>query len=530
MIADKDPRASLRRVVYALLIVTAAGGILGRILSVVSASGNTPFLSANDRSRWSTIRALVDYGTYSLDPVILRPDGRFDRDWQTIDLVRHRGRDGQEHYYSSKPPLLPTLLAGEYWLIQKLTGATFDDEALYLGRLMLILTNVPLMVILLLVLARLVERYGRTDAGRLLVMTTAALGTFLTTFAVTLNNHLPAAVSVALTADAALRIVVEGDRRWRWFLLAGFFAAFSVTNELPALALAVMIAAALFLAAPARTLAAFGPAAAVVTIAFFGTNWIAHQSLRTPYAHRQDGPVLAELPTALQAQLDAAHVPPELRQAAEAAGVPLSLDAVVQWKTPGERWVVWDREGQDRLAVVHAGDALELRAWDHWYDYERSYWTSGRKTGVDLGEPSPAVYAFHVLVGHHGIFSLTPIWLLAAAGAVMLLARDERGLRGFAAMTVVLTVVVIGFYLLRPLEDRNYGGVTNGLRWSFWLIPLWLVLMLPAADAVTARRGGLIFALALLLISILSVNYQPLNPWSHPWLFDYWTYTGWIQY
>jgi hypothetical protein len=149
---------------------------------------------------------------------------------------------------------------------------------------------------------------------------------------------------------------------------------------------------------------------------------------------------------------------------------------------------------------------------------------------VDRGEQSVAVYALHVLIGHHGVFSLTPVWLLSAAGAAMLLTRGRRELRGFALMTLLLTVVVLAFYISRPLEDRNYGGVTNGLRWSFWLIPLWLIVMLPAADAAGARPRWLAVALGLLLISVLSANYQPLNPWSHPWLFDYWTYIGWIEY
>ena len=58
-----DARASLRWVVYTLLIVVAASTMVGRILAVRSDLGGTPFLSANDRSRWCTISALVDFGT-----------------------------------------------------------------------------------------------------------------------------------------------------------------------------------------------------------------------------------------------------------------------------------------------------------------------------------------------------------------------------------------------------------------------------------------------------------------------------------
>ena len=44
-----------------------------------------PFLSGNDRSRWDTIRALVEHGTYAIDDIVAEPN------WDTIDMVQHRG-------------------------------------------------------------------------------------------------------------------------------------------------------------------------------------------------------------------------------------------------------------------------------------------------------------------------------------------------------------------------------------------------------------------------------------------------------
>ena len=44
--------------------------------------------------------------------------------WNTIDMVSHKGRDELTHLYSSKPPLLSTLLAGEYIVIRWATGWT----------------------------------------------------------------------------------------------------------------------------------------------------------------------------------------------------------------------------------------------------------------------------------------------------------------------------------------------------------------------------------------------------------------------
>ncbi len=76
--------------------------MLGRILAVdsINAHGlekflkaqgrpdwqkSRPFLSANDRSRWDTVRALVEHGTYAIDDVIREPG------WDTIDMVKHPG-------------------------------------------------------------------------------------------------------------------------------------------------------------------------------------------------------------------------------------------------------------------------------------------------------------------------------------------------------------------------------------------------------------------------------------------------------
>jgi len=47
-------------------------------------------------------------------------------------------------------------------------------------------------------------------------------------------------------------------------------------------------------------------------------------------------------------------------------------------------------------------------------------------------------------------------------------------LRWFGLMTIGMSVVVVTFYIVQPTINRNYGGVSSGLRWVFWLYPLWL--------------------------------------------------------
>ena len=57
----------------------------------------------------------------------------------------------------------------------------------------------------------------------------------------------------------------------------------------------------------------------------------------------------------------------------------------------------------------------------------------------------------------------------------------------------------------------------------FWFIPCWLVCLIPAADRVGASRFGRTAAYALLFASIFTASYASLDPWSHPWIYQYWS-------
>jgi hypothetical protein len=446
-------------------------------------------------------------------------------------MVRHRDADGREHYYSSKPPLLPTLLAVEYWFMKNVFGAGLSDSPFYVARSMLIVSNVLPLVLYFVLLSFLVESLATSDFAKLFIMACATWGTFLTTFAVTLNNHLPAAVSVLIAVYAAIKILHEGEESLHWFAIAGLFAAFVVANELPGLALFVMLLAALAWIAPRQTAIGFVPAAAVVAIGFFATTYIAHGSLRPPYAHRSDGKVLASISAAERDAVLRNEVSEGFRHELQAAGIELSPIATLKPTATSGRWNLFDPATGDRYAVWNTDNGLEIRAWDHWYEYEGSYWTPEKKRGVDLGEPSKAVYAFHTLLGHHGVFSLTPIWLLSFAGIAIWLTRGERSLQAFALMVLTLTLVCVVFYtVLREEHDRNYGGVSCGFRWLFWFTPLWLICAIPAADKIEGSRFGRVTAYLMLAISIVSATYASMNPWSHPWIFDYWSLLEWISY
>jgi hypothetical protein len=202
---------------------------------------------------------------------------------------------------------------------------------------------------------------------------------------------------------------------------------------------------------------------------------------------------------------------------------------------------------------VPAGVTLrEGESWNpaNWYDYAirlpngrllTSYWRSPQ--GVDRGEASAANYALHALVGHHGIFSLTPAWLLVPPGLAIMAAGRRRweaprrgaaalpwpgGQQAFALAIAAVSLVVVCFYLARPPLDRNYGGTSSGFRWVFWLAPLWIAATVPAADRLAGGRAGRLLALLLLAASVVSVAAPTWTPWQSPWLERWLSHTGWI--
>jgi hypothetical protein len=192
-----------------------------------------------------------------------------------------------------------------------------------------------------------------------------------------------------------------------------------------------------------------------------------------------------------------------------------------------------------------------------WYEYEGSAWKrdpNKEPRGIDWAgtKESRATYAFNLLLGHHGLFSLTPILFFAVAGMYLGVASLRRrtgaeaeltgGLRPsarrvgdlrpsagplIAVLTLYLTVVVTGFYLYKT---TNYGGWSNGPRWLMWLTPFWLLTMAPILDWLSVRRWGRILALAFLALSVFSVSYRDWNPWRHPWIYQVFDALGWIPY
>ena len=521
---------ALRRQLSWLLILIATGILLGRLASVRSSRRTTPSLSANDRSRWSTIRALVDHHTYAVDEVIFDSSGVRHPDWYSIDVIQHVGSDGDLHYYSSKPTLLTTLCAAPYWVIHQVSGAAIATRAFYVMRLTLVLVHILPLVGMLVLLARWLEANCVSLWTQLFVLAAAAFATPLTTFAVSLNNHVPAAVLIWICTWATWSIWQSASVRSGLFVVAGLLSGLAVACELPALSYLALVGLLLLSKSPKWTLIGFLPPVAIVTLASIGTNYLAHGTWSTPYAHRRDGTRVAEVNGVAEEWLRPGRIESSLRDKLSAANVIVSGDAMLSTRPLNRGHQLFDPATKARYALRVQGNTLHVHEWDNWYEFEGSYWPAETK-GVDRGEASQAVYAFHTLLGHHGFFSLTPIWLISVIGMGLGIVNGDQNWRGLTLATALLTITCFVFYIaLRPIEDRNYGGISCCFRWALWLVPLWLACLVPALQAMESHAGWRWLGLGLLTISVFSAFYNSHNPWSHPWLFDYWTYLGWIRY
>ncbi len=155
-----------------------------------------------------------------------------------------------------------------------------------------------------------------------------------------------------------------------------------------------------------------------------------------------------------------------------------------------------------------------------------SHWAN--RTGVDRGEPSIARYAFHSTIGLRGIFSLTPVWIFSVVGLFVLLIRrrnendafNSQGLRSFAFSGLTLLIVFLVFFLTRDQGDRSYGGLSCCPRWFFPLTPMLIPAMVPVLDKISRSRCGRFVAYAALFWSATSSFFPTWTPWTTPWLYD----------
>jgi len=165
------------------------------------------------------------------------------------------------------------------------------------------------------------------------------------------------------------------------------------------------------------------------------------------------------------------------------------------------------------------------------YEYEfegiKSYWMNPR--GMDQSLDGPMAYFFHCVLGHHGLFSLSPVFLLIGVSLATKSKWKDSPTASVTWLGLGLSVAVLGFYLTRT-ANYNFGGNTFGLRWMIWLSPFWVLALVAAFEMISQNKSGLAATFVLLGISVYSSLSAASNPWTASWLFHQMNDRGWIDY
>jgi hypothetical protein len=400
-------------------------------LAALLMHGNSVF-GANDGSRWDTIWSLINGHGYAID----------EAPYETVDKVFREG-----HFYSSKPALLPPIVAGITFLASKATGLDLVPGSDYwLIRLVLLTVNFLPFTLLLYSYGKWLLCQSLTDFAKIFCLASAAFGTFLTTYCITLNNHTVAAIGVFFSVLLLMGIASGQSTGKSTFFLCGVLTAWGVANELLAWPFWFFIAACLLKIDSSKMLRFFVPGTLIIAAAFFISTCVATGNMVPFYLKRQ------------------------------------------------------------------------------LYQYPGSYWA--QPSGIDATRESKLTYLFNNTLGHHGIWSLSPIFVLAFLG--MGSKQTSQPIRAGSTILTMINGVAVLF------GTRNYGGACQGARWFMWLIPLWLFCMPACVDELAQTSRGRLIATLALLVSFGSVLYGMIahapGPWSTSWIQDCMQNWGLVSY
>ena len=248
------------------------------------------------------------------------------------------------------------------------------------------LINVLPLAVYFLLLARLVERYGRTDWGRLFVLAAACSGR---SDDVCRDAEQPPDRRGQRGRGGFARrwpIWQGEDRRWRSFALAGFFAAFTAANELPALSFTVAAGRGLVLVLPAAHAAGVparggGRGGSRVHHELPGPRDLA-PALRPPPQRT----LLTTVPGSFDTSaLDQRAIPDPLRRNWPRPNWRCPPQADAHAPHGARRLDAVGPAAAGAAGRVARGGGLDVHAWDNWYEFPGSYWTGDARTGRRSG-------------------------------------------------------------------------------------------------------------------------------------------------
>lgn len=234
------------------------------------------FIGDTVTSRLATVYALAHDGTWRIDRPIDLPPNPFET--QCVDKVMVNGR-----LLSSKPPVMPLLMTGEYLLLRSVKGLDLDkkeDLRPILSFMVFTLCQASFLIGMAF-FAAAVSLFIRDPLRAAVPLVLLGFASPLPGYAQQLNNHTPAAAALmaALYFALALGTGRKPPSAWR-FAAFGFCSALVFAFDLPTVIFAAI--AGIFLAwrFPKQTFLWATLGAALPLAAHFGGLWLATGDLR----------------------------------------------------------------------------------------------------------------------------------------------------------------------------------------------------------------------------------------------------------
>jgi hypothetical protein len=143
------------------------------------------------------------------------------------------------------------------------------------------------------------------------------------------------------------------------------------------------------------------------------------------------------------------------------------------------------------------GSIVPIYMQNDLYNYENSYWIN--EISFDALNESKWLYLFHILIGDHGLFSITPVLILGLIGLIQSIRNKTPE---YWKMMTWLAGGMFVIFLFVLTRTHNYGGYSIGLRWFIVFMPLLMIAGLPFVHQLGKSLKGKVIAIGLLVLSL----------------------------
>ncbi|WP_341732700.1 hypothetical protein [Microcoleus sp. EPA2] len=135
------------------------------------------------------------------------------------------------------------------------------------------------------------------------------------------------------------------------------------------------------------------------------------------------------------------------------------------------------------------------------WEYPGSVFDSTTLSGLAYHSNFPALvnYAFHMIIGHRGLISYTPVLVFSIWGFVKIYQNKELKYRQEYLLIFLASSAYVLMYILR---SNNYSGYSYGVR---WYANLMFLLCLPLAQISNDIKHSKLLRTAFIIVSCLSI-------------------------